>query len=145
MFNRDIYVSALSLLGLGVGGENASDLEERAPYLIASFCCSAKEIDATLRKAEELGAQPSFNSVFLELDSEFPLCDRLSSCAALYVAAMLIIDEDPELSDSLYDKYCAAIAPFSSAISDIFSLDDEEIYDDSYAVCESIIEKYFFD
>ena len=121
MVNRDIYVSALSLLGLSVGQENTSDLEERAPYLIASFCCSAKEIDVTLRKAETLEAQQSFNSVFLELDAEFPLCDRLSSCASLYVAAMLIIDEDPELSDSLYDKYCAAIAPLSSAASDVFS------------------------
>ena len=148
MTNTEIYNSALSLLGISANSSDTTDLASRAPYLIASFCCSAKKADEQLRKGQGLPQQSAFNCICLDLYSDFPLCDSLSACASLYLAAMLMIDEDPELSDSLYDKYCSAMAEISSSLfPDSNGEIDDDIYDDddSYAICESITERYFFD
>ena len=130
--NRDIYNNALVCIGERVNGENTADYEERAPYLIASFCSLAKSTDKSIRKAEGLDAQPKFSPVFISLDDQFPLCDRLMPSAAVYVAAMLVIDEDADLSDSLYDKYCDSMATLAMS----GGLESS---------CETIAEKYFFD
>ena len=114
MTNRDIFNNALVFIGESSTSENIADYEERAPYLLASFCSLTKATDKSLRKAEGLEEQPSFSPVVLSLSGTFPLCDRLSPIAAVYVAAMLVIDEDADLSDSLYDKYCDSIASLSA-------------------------------
>ena len=116
MTNREIFNCAVSLLGLCASTEGLADLEERSPYILASFCCSAKEIDASLRKAESAEAQKGFSKVFLALESEFPLSESLAHAASLYLAAMLMIDENSELSDSLYDKYCSAMAELEARL-----------------------------
>ena len=124
--NRDIYKNALSLIGERVSESNSDDYEERAEYILPAFYCTAKSIDKKLRK-EKGEEQPSFSAVHAPLDSEFPLSDCFVSTAALYLAAMLVIDENQELSDSIYDKYCDSIASIAA-----------------YTSCESISQKYFF-
>ena len=131
---REIYTNALVHIGEVSDSNFSADYEDRAPYLLASFCSLAKSTDKKIRKAQGLTSQSKFSPVFLSLDSSFPLCDDLCPVAALYVAAMLVIDEDTELSDTLYDKYCDGMASLAAEydISDCAS-------------CESIGEKYFFD
>ena len=132
--NRDIFTSALALIGESADG-SVSDYEERAPYLLGSFCTQARAIDKQIRRAQKLGTQPSFSSVYLDLDASFPLCDELTTAAAVYVAAMLVIDEDSSLSDSLYEKYCDAMATLATLNQSPFG---------EPAVCEPIAEHYFY-
>ena len=49
--------------------------------------------------------------------------------AEFYLASMLLIDENSELSDTLYDRFCSAVATITSEIP---------------AVVEKIKDKYFF-
>ncbi len=142
--NNDIYSTALGMIGLQVTSEGISDYEERAPYLLASFCNMTKELDKKLRRREGLVNQLPFNSVYLALGSSFPLSEPLASAAALYVAAMLVIEENSQLSDSLYDKYCDSISTLSTELS-AESASAADKRDGTYALCESIKEKYFFD
>lgn len=140
--NREIYDSALRLLGETAGGY-CDDYEERAPYIIASFCSQAYEIDRRIRLIEELDEAEDFNRLCLELDVDFPFCERLLGAASLYLAAMLLSDYDYELSESFYDKYCDAIAALGAAVG--VSSSEEGAAEAISAVCESIVEKYFFD
>ena len=132
--NRDIFASALALIGESADGF-VSDYEERAPYLLGSFCTQARAIDKQIRRARKLGTQPSFSSVYLDLDTDFPLCEELISAASVYVAAMLVIDEDATLSDSLYERYCDAMATLAT-------LNQSPLGEP--AVCEPISERYFY-
>ena len=150
--NRQIYQSALGLIGELNDPMPCDDYEERAPYILASFCSLACEIDERLRIIDSLDAQPSFSHVCLSLDASFPLCDRLCPAAALFLAAMLVIGENDELSDSLYDKYCDAIARVGSSVgiasspsSDSNSGSGDGESSSGSAICESISERYFFD
>ncbi len=137
--NREIYTGALSLIGEVANSVNIEDYEERVPYLIASFCSSNSSLDKRIRKSEKLPEAHKFSPVYLPLELEFPLCEKLTSAAELYTASMLTIDEDSELSDSLYDKYCDAIASIGSTYE---ALEKQSI---PTASCESIKENYFFD
>ena len=126
--NNDIYLSALALLDESSTRGDTSDLAERAPFIIATFCATCKSIDKKLRARDSLEAQKAFSLVKLPLESDFPLCDAMVTPAITYLASMLAIDENPSLSESLYDKYCDNVAILGaecscSAISDIYFAD----------------------
>jgi len=109
MKNKDIYSTALSILAQSnVEGEN-EDYAERAPFLIAAFCNEVAELDKLARAMLQL-PEVQFNCTWLPLDEDFPLIERFASVAAKYLAAMLVVDEDSDLFDRLYDIYCDAIS-----------------------------------
>lgn len=136
---NDVYTKALGFLGELDDPQGAFDYEARAPYLIASFCCNAKSLDKTLREANCLEEEPSFSPIYISISEDFPLCDELIHPATLYVASMLVIDENSELSEKLYDQYCDSMATLAA------SLNVNGSPSVNPAVCESISEKYFFD
>lgn len=126
--NNDIYLMSLALIDERELEGDTTDLEERAPYLIASFCGLCKNLDKKLRERDSLEEQGNFSLVKLELKKTFPLCEALVAPAAVYLASMLIADENPALSETLYDKYCDTIAMLGaecscSAISDVYFAD----------------------
>ncbi|MBQ8849768.1 MAG: hypothetical protein IJ011_05520 [Clostridia bacterium] len=106
MKNFDIYKNALRLLAQSVDEDENADLAERAPYFIAAFCCEAAELDRAARLVLGIEGPEEFNEVCLALDEDFPLLPRFATVAAKYLAAMLVIEEDGDLSDKLYAMYC---------------------------------------
>ena len=145
--NREIYENALRLLGETGSDDLCSDYEERAPYVIASFCAQVIDVDKRIRLMENMDEVADFNKLYLDLDADFPLCDKLLGCASLYLAAILLSDNDYELADSFYDKYCDAIATLSASVG-IASVSDggnDNGAETVNAICESIVERYFFD
>ena len=116
MLCEQIYYSALALLGESLNVNDNIDYEERAPYLFAAFCTEAQETDKAWRSALGLESQSTWNPTYISLDDLFPLSDRFASAAAFYVAAMLVVDSDEELSDKLYDRFCDAMSTIDSNI-----------------------------
>ena len=147
IINREIYNNALVHIGQSTDTANTSDYEERAPYLLAAFCATVKSLDKKVRKIDGSGSQTTFSSVFQSLDQYFPLSDRFIPAAALYVASLLVIDEDSALSDSLYDKYCDNVASIAAEIESASATSSDASTDGSeqLSICESITERYFFD
>ena len=119
MLLRDIYQSALRFLAESTAEGDNADYEERAPYILATLCRELQSADSTLRKFLGKAAAHISDSVYLPLDSEFPLLPRFSGIAALYLAAMLILDDNSALSDSLYDKYCDAVSSVYASIESV--------------------------
>lgn len=116
MKNRDIYLSALCHIGETDSTETNEDYEERAPYLIAAFCTESAETDTAYRIENCLEPRGEMNCVCIPLEADFPCADRFISAAISYLAAMLIIDENPELSDKFFDRYCDIMATIQSEI-----------------------------
>ena len=75
-----------------------------------------------------LETQGNWNCVCIPLENDFPLSDRFVSAAALYLAAMLVLDSDESLSDKLYALFCDEMSEISGEIP---------------AVIESIANRYF--
>lgn len=112
---KDIYDSALRILGEPAGDGTDDDYKDRAPYIVAAFCCDAAQADRDYRESHGLDDQPSFSEVFIALTADFPLSSRFASAAAYYLAATLIFEEDEERSDNLFAKYCDSL---SSAVTE---------------------------
>ena len=128
MTNRELYENALRLLAQPTEEGENEDYEERAPFLLAAFCNEAQEVDSFLRLASGISSAVEFARIWLPLDEEFPLLESLAPAACLYLAAMLILDEDSTLSDRLYDLYTETVSNIRSGIS---------------CTLETIVDRYF--
>ena len=113
---KDIFKSALRLLNEKGAEDEACDFAERAPYILSAMFSESARLDKAYRAAFGLGEQEGFSHTYSELDTTFPLCDRFASAAAFYLASLLIVDENDDLSDSFYDKYCDSMASISASI-----------------------------
>lgn len=100
----------------GAADEN-QDYAERAPYILSAMFSESSKTDKNYRSVNSLSKQGSFNPTYTALTAEFPLSDRFVSAAVFYLAALLIIDENDDLSDSFYDKYCDSISSIVAEIS----------------------------
>ena len=111
-----IFRSALKLLG-EIGNETDNpDYTDRAPYIIAAFISEAFDADKKYRIAHGLDEADEPDQVYIDLDDEFPLCDKLAPMCAFYLASLLIADENPEISESYYDRYCDSISSFIASL-----------------------------
>ena len=127
---KEIYDGALRILAESTRPADNDDYEERAPYLLAAFCSELSNTDSSLRRLLGKDERVEFCEVYLPLDNDFPLLSRFASAAALYLAAMLIIDDEQDFSDKLYERYCDRISSICSTVP---------------AVAEKIKNKYFYD
>ena len=113
---RSVYLTALKLIGEVDYSTSESELSERAPYIGAALCREAATLDRAYRKAFGIGEVEEFEGLYLDLEAKFPLADRFAPAAAYYMAAMLILDEDPELYEKLFERWCDALASISAEI-----------------------------
>ena len=124
MRNRDIYALSLALLGEAGNAESTADYEERAGYLLSAYCSEVREIAE--RMSISRGERAEYDDpLFRPLDHDFPYDASLASPGAYYLAAMLILDEDPDLSDRLFSRYCDAVSRIASSLP----MQSEEIRD----------------
>ena len=113
---RSVYETALKLIGEVEYTAAETELAERAPYIGAALCTEAAALDRAYRKAFGLDEVKPFPTLFLSLESDFPLSDRFAPAAAYYMAAMLILDEDTDLYEKLFDRWCSDLAAISAEI-----------------------------
>ena len=116
MKNKDIFASALHLLAENDGESDISDYEERFPYLLATFCNDAEELDAKYRKANGMPESEEHSYIMLPIEEDFPLSDIFASSAVYYIASMLIFDENPEFSDTIFERFSARMADIYAAL-----------------------------
>lgn len=113
---QDIYDASLAILAENTSEGANDDYAERAPFIIASFCTQNAELDKATRRMAGEGNQLDFGATYIDLEDEFPLLDRFSPAAALYLASMLVMDDFEEISDRLYARYCDAISSLCDAV-----------------------------
>jgi hypothetical protein len=113
---RSVYETALKLIGEVDYSSFETELAERAPYIGAALCREAAALDRAYRRAFGISEGREFEGLYLDLDSELPLADRFAPAAAYYMAAMLILDDDAELYERLFDRFCDALAAISAEI-----------------------------
>lgn len=95
MTNTNVFAHALSLIGETEGSLGIDDYSERAPLLLAGIIGELSQVET------ELGGDMIVYEASVDMQSEFPLDNRLSLVAAHMLAARLVFDEMPELSAEL--------------------------------------------
>ena len=93
----DIYLSALAYIGESEDGDGTDDYKKRAVHLLPHIVCSLALANRLLGNES-----PEISSLFtLTLESDFPLDLRLAPATSAQLASLLIIDELPEMSQTL--------------------------------------------
>ncbi len=128
MLAREVYQSAMTFLDESTLAGACEDYEERAPYILAVFCNNALSIDEVMRSFTGQETEIEFDGIYVALEDDFPLLPRFASIASLYLAAMLVLDDNEELSDKLYSKY---------------EQDMKALYDGMTGIGHGITDKYF--
>ena len=113
MRNLDILDAACSLLCETVG--TSADYESRAPYVLGTFLRTCKQVDRDWRTAYGLDPAPTHQN-YPSMDEEFPLVDELIPAATYYLAAMLVMDENSDLYEKLFDLFTDAVATVAASI-----------------------------
>ncbi len=113
---KEIFAAALNVLAETNDSSDRSDYEERYPYILALFCGEAEELDRKYRLAHGMSADP-FSVALSEIgEKELPLSEVFTSAAVYHLAAMLVFDENTELSDRLFEKFASRMADIYSAL-----------------------------
>ena len=116
MKNREIYEAALHLLAEPIDEDRLEDYASNAPYILGCFFYETSRLDEAYRKFNGLEPHGFTHAVCAELDEEFPFAERFVTAAVQYLAAMLVLEENGELSDKLFDMFCTSISKITSEI-----------------------------
>ena len=116
MTYREIFKSAVALIAEDVNGDTIADYEDRALYILATFCNQTAAIDARYRTAN--GCIPSawIGASTVNMNAIFALHEVFVPVAAYYLASALVLDENEEMSEHLFALYTDAIASIAASL-----------------------------
>ena len=103
----------------------------RGQFLLANFVTQYAKLDSIFREANQIAPQEiKTDTISIDPEDDFPMCDVFAPIAVHYVAAGLVIDENEEMSDKFFDRYINGILAIrnelpakQSAIIDRYGLD----------------------
>lgn len=101
MTNLEIYDAALRLASEIPLSDTNEDYEARAPYLLAMICHRYAALDRVYRLVHGLEEQELLSITHLPLQIQFPLSEPFLAPVSTALAALLVLEENPQLSKSL--------------------------------------------
>ena len=116
MTNHDICVAAIKLAG-ETAPEDCPDYLTRSSAILALVFTECAALDASYREAhgkEESGWTPC---VSVDLSAAFPLSEIFSAPVTYALAALLVVDENDELSGTLFTRFAALMNEIRRGIS----------------------------
>ena len=116
MSNQEIYDAALHLICEDSQAAGNDDYQLRAPYLISAICHRYATLDAVYRQAHGLEEQKLLEINHYPLPTLFPLSDAFAPSVSMAVAGLLVIEENPKMSDQLMNLADATISEIRNSI-----------------------------
>ena len=107
---QEILDASIGMIGESGSTGNVGDYAERATYLMGTFCSQCLPVDRKYRISKgEIPEEITVPSC-VTLSDSFPLSTVFVPAATYYIAAMLILEENEDISETLFGHYTDAIA-----------------------------------
>ena len=113
---QEVYDAALTMACEIEGESGNEDYEARTPYLVAALCYRYSHLDVRYREAFGLEKQKLVDINHLPMAATFPLCDDFSPAVSTALAGLLVLSENPEMSERLLRLADTLIAELHSRI-----------------------------
>ena len=110
MIYRELFDAAVRMVAESGADCDVTDYEERAEYLLATVTNQCVPLDQAYRKATGKDASSVAVGVCISMEDPFPLAETFIPAVSYYLAAMLVLDENDEMSDTLFDAYSDALS-----------------------------------
>lgn len=115
MLFQDIYDTALRMICEDAYSA-APDYDDRAPYLLANFYNEQIPLQKKLDAVSGRDPVEYLPEICVDLGADFPFTEELIPPATYYLAAMLVLDENEEMSDRLFDRYIDGVASIAMSL-----------------------------
>ncbi|MBQ1230075.1 MAG: hypothetical protein IIW36_05830 [Clostridia bacterium] len=114
---RELFDAAVRAVAENGTEACTEDYEERATYLLATFLHESATLDAIYRSANGLGSgtEPP-DGVCIPLEKDFPLSDAFAPAAVYYLSAMLVLDENEEMSERFFALYSDRLSALRASL-----------------------------
>lgn len=116
MTYREIYDAALRAVAEGSTESNTEDYEERAQYLLATFCFECAGLDALWCAANGASSAGAPSTVCVSLEDSFGLSEVFAPAAVYYLSAMLVLDENESMSEEFLARYSDQLATLRASL-----------------------------
>ncbi len=116
MTYRQIYENALRLICEVADSVDTADYEERASYILATFLGQCAPMDRQYRAAHQMGTHTVAPVACVNPDHTFDLAEVFVTPAEHYLAAMLVLDENEEMSERFFSLYTDEISALLDAL-----------------------------
>ncbi len=116
MTYQSLFDSAKHAVCEGGSGGDTSDYAERAPYLLANFVGQSRMLDTQYRAAHQMDAGTYPEVAAVSMTDTFPLCAVFAPLAVYYLSAMLVLDENEEMSEKFFSLYADGIAALEDSL-----------------------------
>ena len=113
---QEVYNAALTMACEGTEESGNEDYKARTPYLVAALCYRYSHLDVRYREAFGLEKQNLLAINHLPLPATFPLCDDFSPAVSTALAGLLVLSENPEMSELLLRRADDLIAELQNRI-----------------------------
>lgn len=105
------------LFGENGTGTAIADYTARAPYIIAQAVGQLWKLNELYCEAHGLTPPAAEETrAYIPLTETFPLETPFARAIMLYLGSMLVVEENAELSDDLFDKFSMAAAAITAQI-----------------------------
>ena len=112
----ELFENALHAISETATNGDTSDYEERASYILATFCTQCAGLDHRYRSAMGDFSQPKADATYVALSETFPLSEIFAPPAIYYLSAMLTLDENETMSEKFFELYSDALASIQASI-----------------------------
>lgn len=99
-----------------VAADIRQEIEEKFPFIMASFCSNLAKLDKLYRELRGDEAQPEFSSCFIDVSDDFPLSARFVFPSIMYASSLVLIDLNEKKSDDFYAKYVDSVSEIANEI-----------------------------
>ncbi|MBQ2735213.1 MAG: hypothetical protein IJF33_05210 [Clostridia bacterium] len=124
---RELFENALRTIAESPTDSDTSDYEERASYILATFCTECSWLDRQYRRAHGIADATTVSPTYVELSENIPFCEVFASASVYYLCAMLTMDENESMSERFFELYTDVIVGIQASIP---------------SVCEPIADRY---
>ena len=116
MTYRELFDGAVRMVAEGGADGDVTDYEERAAYLLATICHQCEPLDRVYRNATGEDTSSLEIEVCVSMEDAFPLSNAFAPAVTYYLAAMLVLDENEDMSDTLFSHYANALASIRDSL-----------------------------
>ncbi|MBR3893679.1 MAG: hypothetical protein IKJ35_00880 [Clostridia bacterium] len=114
---REITNAAIALVCEEPESVDTQDYKDRAAFILPTFCGHCAAIDDRYRSANAMEKKATFSSTYMDLEETFPLSAIFIAPATYYLAAMLTVDENEEMSDRFFALYTDSVASVEAGLA----------------------------
>lgn len=120
----ELIENAVALVCEDPASDTTDDYYERAAYILGTFVSQSAEYDNRYRITKGEDTVTHAITLFVDSERDFALSDVFIPIAVHYLAAMLVLEENEEMSEKFFSLYTDGLSSLLASLSTVEPITD---------------------